>query len=108
MYEREHPTAFGTQHPWRNPLAAEDIFSPRPDQDFLIAGSLAPRPEDFPFSDDGRRDYYAAVSAAARKQELLQYMHMDQMWAAHQAAAANAAKAADHRTRQGGLLLLMR
>lgn len=106
-----HPPQFGPSHPWHDPLAPQDIFNPRPDADLAFAGPMAPRPEDFPFTDQGRRDYYAAVSAAAQQQ-----MGMQQHQAAMQHQQAHAvqvariraeeAALAAERERQAGFLLL--
>jgi hypothetical protein len=85
MYGHDHPAAFG-QHPWLDPLAAPDIFNPRPDQELALLGGLAPRPEDFPFTESGRCDYYTAVRAAGQRQRMMmhqQQMHMQAINAAH-------------------------
>jgi hypothetical protein len=108
LYAHEHPPAFGSQHPWHDPFAPQDFFSPRPDQELAIAGSIAPRPESFPFTDDGRRDYYEAVRVAAQQQTMMQHQAMHQMQAARAAQIRDeeAARAAV-RTQQAVHLLLM-
>jgi hypothetical protein len=108
MYAREHPPAFGSQHPWHDPFVPQDLFNPRPDQELAIAGPLAPSPENFPFTDDGRRDYYEAVRAAAQQQTMMQHQAMHQMQAA-QATRLREEEAAREVAykRQAGLLLLM-
>lgn len=80
----DHPPAFGHQHPWLDPLAPQDLLNPRPDADLAIAGSLAPNPQDFPFTEQGRQDYYAAVTSAAQRQMMMQQQQMH-MRAAHAA-----------------------
>jgi len=106
MYEREHP--FGPQHPWHDPFEPQDPFDPRPDQDLAIAGPLAPRPESFPLTDEGRREYYAAVRSAAQQQRMLQQQHMQHMQQveAAEAARAHAVRVAERRRRTALLVLL--
>lgn len=96
----DHPPVFGPQHPWHDPLAPQDFFNPRPDADLAMAGSLAPRPEDFPFTDEGRREYYAAVNSAAQQQMIMQQHHM-------QAVEVDREEEIAARKRFAGLLLLM-
>jgi hypothetical protein len=108
MHDFDHPSAFGAQHPWHDPFAPQDLFNPRPDQDLAIAGSFAPRPEEFPFTDQGRRDYYDAVRAAGQQQTMLQQQQV-QMQAAYAASVHNeeqARIAAEHRVRVNLLLLM--
>jgi hypothetical protein len=71
----DHPPAFGDQHPWLNPLAPQDVFNPRPDAELSMAGGLAPDPQSFPFTSEGRAQYYDAVRSAAQ-QQMMQMHHM--------------------------------
>jgi hypothetical protein len=99
-----HPPSFG-EHPWTDPLAPQDLFAPRPDGDLALAGALAPRPEDFPFTDQGRADYYAAVSNAANMMRLQQiHVHDARL---QQAAGEQAAFEAAEQHRRAAFLLLM-
>jgi hypothetical protein len=104
MYEHDHPPAFGSRHPWLDPLAPQDILNPRPDQDLAIAGPYAPRPQDFHFTDIGRNEYYEAVRSVSQQERTIEHMQMDQMRLAHQQATAEA-KARDERDVE--LLLLL-
>jgi hypothetical protein len=109
MFGHEHPSAFGN-HPWHDPFAPQDIFDPQPEQELAIAGPLAPRPENFPFTDQGRHDYYAAVRTAAHQQTVLQHqhMHMHEMHLMHEAQIrAHDMARANERKRQVDLLLLL-
>jgi len=99
----DHPPTFGSQHPWHDPLAPQDIFNPRPDGELALAGSLAPRPEDFPFTEEGRRDYYSAVKSVAQQMMHQQQMHHMQASYAVQARAEEDAA----RKRRVSFLLLM-
>jgi hypothetical protein len=102
-YAREHPFP-GQAHPWTDPLAPVDFLNPRPDWAFQAAGSFAPRPEDFPLTDMGKREYYAAVEQAAHQQMAMQqHMIMQQDIARrHEATERAARQQRDH------LLLLRR
>lgn len=60
----EHPP-LGAPHPWTDPLAPQDFFNPRPDTALGTAGALAPSPSDFPLTEEGKRQYYAAVQRTA-------------------------------------------
>jgi hypothetical protein len=103
----DHPPGFGTQHPWHDPLAPQDVLNPRPDADLAIAGSLAPRPEDFPFTDQGRRDYYAAVGSAARQQLMMQHRHVHEIDAVQGIRVREEAAAHARQIQQASFLLLM-
>jgi hypothetical protein len=103
----EHPPSFGAAHPWHDPLGPQDLFDPRPDVDLALAGHLAPDPRSFPFTPEGRREYYAAVRSAAQQQQMMQIqqMQMHQIQALDQARAAETAAAhADLLRRQWFLL----
>jgi hypothetical protein len=102
----DHPPSLGSQHPWHDPLVPADVFNPRPDAELAIAGSLAPRPEDFPFDEQGRSDYYAEVRSAAQRQLMMQQQihHMQAAQAAYASEVA-AARAAEQRRRVAFLLL---
>lgn len=63
IYATQHPLGALDRHPWNNPLAPQDFRDPRPDTELAILGGGGPRPEDFPFNDRGRSEYYAAVRA---------------------------------------------
>ena len=106
MYEREHPPALGAQHPWQSPFEPPDMLDPRPDQDFAIAGPLAPQPQEFPFTDQGRREYYDAVRAAAQQQLFQERQHMHHMHLANAASERQAVEGAT-REREAALLLLL-
>lgn len=72
------------------------------DQALAIAGSVAPRPEEFPFTEEGRREYYEAVRRSAQQQMMMQHQqHMH----AIQAARAQAAREAEEQRRTAFLLL---
>jgi hypothetical protein len=101
----DHPPALGAQHPWLDPFAPQDIFNPRPDQELGALGALGPSPQDFPFTDIGRQEYYAAVRAAGQQVEMMQHMHMDHMRA--QAAARDELVQAAQETLNMNLLLLL-
>lgn len=92
MYNHEHPPAFGAQHPWHDPFAPQDFVNPRPDQDLAFVGPAGPRPEDFPFTEEGRREYYDAVRRSS--QQLMQQQHIHHAHAA-EAARAQASREAD-------------
>jgi hypothetical protein len=98
----DHPPAFGAQHPWHDQLAPQDLFDPRPDADLAMAGALAPDPQAFPFTPEGRRDYYAAVRAAAHQQQMMQMGHMQVL---HEAGAREAAVARAEERRRTWFLL---
>ena len=95
----EHPPA-GFHHPWTDPYAPADPLSPRPpDWAFDQQGPLpAPRPEDFPFTAEGRRDYHVAVEQAATMNAMLQQ---------HQMAMVQRAGAAALTEETTALLLLL-
>jgi hypothetical protein len=64
----EHPPLPGLAHPWHDPLAPADPYVQRPDWALHQIGPLPqPRPEDFPYTEEGRRDYYLALELAARQ-----------------------------------------
>jgi hypothetical protein len=107
MYERDHPPPLAPTHPWIDPLAPPSLFEPRPDLELTIAGPLAPRPQDFPFTDQGRHDYYEAVRQAAGAATLLQHQQIDQARAAAAAEAAHAAEEEAGRARTRTRLLLL-
>jgi hypothetical protein len=88
----EHPPAFGNQHPWVDPLAPQDLFNPRPDAELAMAGGLAPNPQDFPFTPEGRAQYYNAVRSMAHQMQA-QQMHSQHLYAQEQAVAAAQAEA---------------
>ena len=93
MYGSDHPPGFGSQHPWRDLFAPEDIFASRPDPELAIVGPLAPRAEDYPFTDEGRREHSAAVRSAAQQQTMQQHQAMDHQMAMRQHAAHVEARA---------------
>lgn len=100
-YAREHPLL---GHPWTDPFAPSDFLNPRPDWAFQTAGAFAPRAEDFPFTDTGKREYYAAVERAAHQQMAMQQQVMMQRETARQHEAAERVM----RERRDHLLLLRR
>lgn len=69
MYDSQHPFHGAAEHPWNSPLTPPDPFDPRPDGELGMLGGTGPRPQDFPFSSQGRRKYYAAVRAVAQQQQ---------------------------------------
>jgi len=74
----DHPPSFGDNHPWNDPLGPRDLFDPRPDAELAMAGGLAPDPQSFPFTPEGRREYYSVVRSAAQQMRM-QQMHVRQM-----------------------------
>jgi hypothetical protein len=66
-YQGDHPP-LGQSHPWTSPLASPDLLNPRPDWAFAAAGALSPIPEDFPFTEGGKQEFYAAVVRVAHNQ----------------------------------------
>jgi hypothetical protein len=105
MYGHDHPPPLGS-HPWLDPFAPQDIFNPRPDQELALAGAMALQPQDFRFTDAGRRDYYAAVRTAAQQQAMMQHQHMKEMQALHAARVQEEQARAAKRRLQANLLLL--
>lgn len=97
----DHPPAFGAQHPWHDPLEPQDLFDPRPDAELAMAGALAPDPQAFPFTPEGRRDYYAAVRTAAQQMQM-QMGHMQALY--EERATEMAAARAEERRRTWFLL----
>jgi hypothetical protein len=95
----DHPSS-GLPHPWNDPLGAVPLGADRP-PDWMIPG--APDRHDFPFNDQGQRDYFAAVSNAA-----LQRQAMLMGARARQVAQVNAASGngRSDSSRVGFLLLL--
>jgi hypothetical protein len=93
----DHSPAYGDQHPWHDPLAPQDAFNPRPDAELAMASGLAPGPQAFPFTPEGRRDYYAAVRSAANQQHVMQMHHMQAAHAERLDEEAVALRAAAHR-----------
>jgi hypothetical protein len=102
-YAREHPFP-GQSHPWTDPLAPPDFLNPRPDWAFHAAGAFTPRPEDFPLTDMGMREYYAAVEQAAHQQMAMQQQTMMQQEVARRQQVADRAA----KERRDHLLLLRR
>jgi hypothetical protein len=100
----DHPSAFGS-HPWTDPFAPQDFLNPRPDQDLAIAGARAPRPEDFPYTDQGQRDYYDAVRVAAQRELMMQHAYMAETQPAQSDLVASAASAT--KQREACFLLLL-
>jgi hypothetical protein len=94
----DHPPAFGAQHPWQDPLAPQDFFDPRPDAELAMAGALAPDPQAFPFTAEGRREYHAAVRSAAQQQQMMQMGHMQAVYAGRAAEEASAREEKRRRT----------
>jgi hypothetical protein len=103
MYGSQHPPSLGSNHPWHDPLAPQDLFEPRPDAEIALLGGGGPRPQDFPFDDQGRRDYYAAVRAEGQR---LQQMHQAHHMHAAQARLRTEEEAAAAKLRAAQLLLL--
>jgi hypothetical protein len=99
-----HAPPYGQGHPWTDPLAPQDYPEPRPDYELQVAGPLAPRPEDFPYTEEGRRDYYAAVRATAWTQMAVQH---EQAQRAAQAAHGQSREKARVRAEQEAFLLLL-
>jgi hypothetical protein len=71
-------------------LAPQDFRDPWPDTELAILGGGGPRPEDFPFDDRGRTEYYAAVRAEAHALQA----QMQQIAIARQAEEEAAARRA--------------
>jgi|GEM_PF-5776213 len=69
-----------------------------------MAGGLAPSPQEFPFTPEGRAQYYDAVRSSARQMQMEQMMHMTLAVQADEGARMTAASAA-HRERVAFLLL---
>ncbi|HEX5594043.1 MAG TPA: hypothetical protein VFX35_11930 [Solirubrobacterales bacterium] len=69
-----HPPA-PWNHPWNDPLAPPDLLHPRPDADLAFLGGTGPQPEDFPYTEEGRRDYYTAASSAAHQMMMERQRH---------------------------------
>jgi hypothetical protein len=100
----DHPAAFGSQHPWLDPLGPQDIFNARPDAELAMAGGFAPDPQDFPFTPAGRAEYYEAVRTAAHQMQMTQMQAM-RAQAMSLEADHRAAREADEQ-RQAVFLLL--
>jgi hypothetical protein len=98
----DHPNSTFQQHPWHDVFAPPPLGVERPPEWELNAPG-APRPEDFPFTEQGRADYYAAVKSAGFIQ---QAMHHDLMMNAHAAAVEQAAAQAEQESCAALLLLL--
>jgi hypothetical protein len=108
------PQSLG-QHPWNDPFAPPDVLNPRPDAAFGVAGAFAPGPEGFPFTDEGKREYYAAVQRTADQLTMQQHLHAqaDQL-TMHQhlhaqawQVASTSEQAAEQRSLDAVLLLLL-
>ena len=67
----------GLPHPWNDPLAMPPPDVDRPEW----AMPYAPDPRDFPFNEQGRREYYRQASLAA-------YQHYALLHARHVASGA--------------------
>jgi hypothetical protein len=106
MSWQDHPPNIG-QHPWLDPLAPQDIFNPRPDSELVIAGTLAPPPDAFPFTEAGRSEYYDAVRAAAYQQTAMQHQHMASMHARAEADARARQERAERDQEDDDLLLAL-
>jgi hypothetical protein len=91
-----HPPSFGDNHPWNDPLGPQDLFDPRPDSELAMAGGFAPDPQSFPFTPEGRREYYSAVRSAAQQMQM-QQMQMQQMQTIGQARISEEAAAGRRR-----------
>src|SRR2546426_726934 len=88
MTSHDHPPSLFTQHPWHDPFALQPLGSELPPE-WAINSPGAPRPEDFPFSAEGRAAYYAAVNSAAQQEQMR--MHQQAM---QDLQVANAERAA--------------
>jgi hypothetical protein len=108
MTWNDHPPSLFTQHPWHDPFASQPLGSELPPE-WAINSPGAPRPGDFPFTANGRADYYAAVRSAAYQQQAMQYQAIQHVQAenAHRLAAETAAAEAAEQERRAGLLLLL-
>jgi hypothetical protein len=93
----DHPPVVGSQHPWHDPLAPQDLFHPRPDAELAMAGGLAPDPQAFSFTPEGRAAYYDAVRSTAHQMQMTQAVNMQ---------AAASARAEEARGREVASFLL--
>lgn len=89
----------GQPHPWTDPFSSPDVFHPRPDWAFHEAGALAPRPDDFPLTDEGRQAYYDTAESVANEQIAMrhqmtmhQHLAMQRELASRESAVIEAAK----------------
>ncbi len=80
----EHPPP-GLPHPWTDPLEPPDFVNPRPDAALNIAGPLAPAPDQFPLTEEGKREYYEAVRRTAYHITMQEHLVMQHHLAATQA-----------------------
>ncbi len=65
-FSPSHPP-WPLRHPWDEPLSPRPIGVDRP-PDWTLP--FAPDPHDFPFDEQGQRDYYVATVSAARQREI--------------------------------------
>jgi hypothetical protein len=101
----QHPFVPPEMHPWNSPLAPPSFGGqPRPDWALQFVGGLAPSPDQFPFNDAGRADYYMAVQNQATM-----LMQQRQMAAAmtHGAAAEAEAAIVEENHRRAAFLLVL-
>ena len=91
MYSYQHPWHGAADHPWDSPLAPQDLGNPRPDAELAMLNQSGPRPEEFPFNWQGRRDYYAAVRSEAQRQQQMHDMHIRERVREEEEAAARRA-----------------
>src|SRR4051812_33334609 len=103
----DHPFVHPDQHPWNSPLAPFDPVAPPPDWALHQFGPVPPpRPEDFPFTPDGRREYYRAAELAAMQSQVL--MQQQQAFAAHAASAGGPSAGTVRAAKEQTHLLLLR
>lgn len=88
MYGYEHPWHGPAPHPWDDPLGPWDPINSRPDAEIAALGGSGPRPEDFPFNWQGKRDYYAAVRAENQSRQ--QVLHLQRVKEAEEAVRRKA------------------
>lgn len=90
MYDYEHPWHGPAPHPWDDPLGPWEPLDPRPDAELAMLGGSGPRPEDFPFNWQGKRDYYAAVRAESQRRQQLHLQRVREAEEAEEAVRRNA------------------
>ena len=103
----DHPPSLLTQHPWHDLFAPQALGSELPSES-AINSPGAPRPEDFPFTADGRGAYYAAVNSVAQQQHMVMHHHaMQHLQVVDAERIAVTAVEDEMHERRAGLLLLM-
>jgi hypothetical protein len=92
-------------HPWHDPLETPPLGAEQPPE-WAVPG--APDPRDFPFDDQGQRDYYVAVSnVAVQRQPVLMGAGAKQAAAMQEAQTNTASEQGKREFARAQFLLLL-